>query len=108
MKLNIFGRVVLSWAARIPKGLRNKAQGCEERATLGNRRKQQATPTGLYLFCRSKVAQIFNLLYRSASSLRVVEKSRRTGNVVALPIRNRRYSTARQSRNQTLPLLHRM
>jgi hypothetical protein len=31
----------------IPKGLRNKAQGCEERATLGNVRGSTATLKGL-------------------------------------------------------------
>ncbi len=32
---------------RIPKGFRNKAQGCEERATLGPSRQHESTPTGL-------------------------------------------------------------
>src|SRR5882724_9339263 len=32
----------------IPKGLRIKAQGCEERATLGKCREQNSTPTGLW------------------------------------------------------------
>jgi len=31
----------------IPKGLRNKAQGCEERATLDERIDELPTPTGL-------------------------------------------------------------
>jgi len=34
---------------RIPKGFRNKAQGCEERATLGWPQPVQPTPTGLRL-----------------------------------------------------------
>ena len=32
----------------IPKGLCPSAQGCEERATLGNRRRKFTTPTGLW------------------------------------------------------------
>jgi hypothetical protein len=34
-------------ARTIPKGLRPPAQGCEERATLGNHRENFATPLGL-------------------------------------------------------------
>ncbi len=36
--------------ASIPKGLCPPAQGCEARATLGNGRKTETTPTGLCLF----------------------------------------------------------
>src|SRR6185369_8575691 len=32
---------------RIPKGFRPKAQGCEERATLGNRRRDEFNPNGV-------------------------------------------------------------
>ncbi len=37
----------LSPGSSIPKGLRNKAQGCEERATLGESIDELPTPTGL-------------------------------------------------------------
>src|SRR6266700_5130601 len=36
---------------RIPKGFRNKAQGCEERATLGKGGRCFTTPTGLWPGC---------------------------------------------------------
>jgi len=39
---------VAGTAGSIPKGLRNSAQGCEHRATLGNVRKFSSTPTGLW------------------------------------------------------------
>src|SRR6266478_4009779 len=35
------------WRHRIPKGFRNKAQGCEERATLGSRVRSMTTLKGL-------------------------------------------------------------
>src|SRR6266568_4282342 len=51
---------------------------------------------------RSIVAQISsNLLYRRASSLRDVDFTAYSRNSLALPIANRRYSTARASRNQS-------
>src|SRR5581483_8260161 len=40
--------------ARIPKGLSHSAQGCEERATLGEDHERETTPTGLNA-CRSHV-----------------------------------------------------
>ena len=46
---HIASRVARSPAASTPKGLRNKAQGCEERATLGNDGALLTTPTGLCL-----------------------------------------------------------
>src|SRR6266567_495397 len=36
---------------RIPKGFRHKAQGCEERATLGKDGRCFTTPTGLWPGC---------------------------------------------------------
>src|SRR6266436_6222876 len=49
---------------RIPKGFRNKAQGCEERATLGKGGSCLTTPTGLWprLRCRCHGPQPFALL----------------------------------------------
>jgi len=41
----------VSFRAPIPTGLRLKAQGCEERATLGKGTKRESTPTGLRLLC---------------------------------------------------------
>src|SRR5882672_1690305 len=42
---------MVSFRAPIPKGLRLKAQGCEERATLGKGTKRESTPMGLRLLC---------------------------------------------------------
>src|SRR6266704_2547719 len=44
---------------RIPKGFRNKAQGCEGRATLGKGARCFTTPTGLWPRCAA-VAVIHN------------------------------------------------
>src|SRR5947207_2988469 len=52
-----------------------------------------------YLF---SVAQIFNLPYRRF----VIGRTLVAGDI--WQVKNLRYSTARRSRNQTLPLLHRM
>src|SRR5438270_13609129 len=50
--------------------------------------------------CTRFVAQISNLLYRSASSLRVPRTRGGTGRSDGLPIGNRRYSATRRRRNQ--------
>ena len=49
--------LVVNLFSIIPKGFRNKAQGCEERATLGNRRTRPQPPTGLRPRYASKFAQ---------------------------------------------------
>src|SRR5712691_3683845 len=41
---------------RIPKGFRNKAQGCEGRATLGKGGRCFTTPTGLWPRCTTVAA----------------------------------------------------
>src|SRR5258708_36258175 len=40
-------RYMIEYVGRIPKGFRNKAQGCEGRATLGKGGRCFTTPTGL-------------------------------------------------------------
>ena len=52
-------RVVPQHHLRIPKGFRPKAQGCEERATLGKPNETITTPTGLWLrICEAQGVQI--------------------------------------------------
>jgi hypothetical protein len=40
-------RAIICERPAIPKGLRLKAQGCEERATLGHRRQRDLNPDGV-------------------------------------------------------------
>jgi len=58
--------------------------------------------------CFTPVAQICNLLYRRIVFCGASTNSSAEQAFDILPMANRRYSAARASRNQTLPLLHRM
>ena len=60
--------------SRIPKGFRNKAQGCEERATLGKSGERNLNPNGVAPIDRSQAAtpsglrDLYDLLPRVGAS----------------------------------------
>ena len=56
---------------RIPKGFRLKAQGCEERATLGNIRARTSTPKEL---CRFNERHYATITIRSLHSSRFLDQ----------------------------------
>jgi len=89
---------------RIPTGFRNKAQGCEARATLGILQRRRSTPTGLVSVSRATgagfVAQIFKLPYRRLAVGRAWDQSRMSAFPNGWLSATLRYSAARRSRNQ--------